>query len=116
MAWMRYVCGRLGMSYRYSKDIVYNNFPWPEPNEKQKAAIETAAQKVLDARALFPHSSLADLYDPNTMPKELLNAHKELDRKVELAYRKEKFESDAQRVAFLFELYQKITKPLQEMK
>ena len=68
MAWMRYVCGRLEMRYRYSKDIVYNNFPWPAPTDKQKADIEAAAQSVLDARANYPDSSLADLYDPDTMP------------------------------------------------
>lgn len=116
MAWTRYVCGRLEMRYRYSKDIVYNNFPWPEPNEKQKAAIEIAAQEVLDVRTLFPDSSLADLYDPNTMPKELLKTHEKLDRLVEKAYRKEKFESDAKRVAFLFELYQNLTKSLPKTK
>ncbi|HUW68614.1 MAG TPA: DNA methyltransferase [bacterium] len=111
MAWTRYVCGRLEMRYRYSKDIVYNNFPWPEPTDAQRAAIEAAAQGVLDARALFPDSSLADLYDPNTMPPELTRAHDKLDKLVEKAYGKS-FDSDAGRVAFLFERYQKLTADL----
>jgi hypothetical protein len=85
-AWMRAVCGRLKSDYRYSKDIVYNNFPWPNPDEKQKAAIEAAAQGVLDARAQFEGSSLADLYDPLTMPPELLKAHRKLDKAVWAAY------------------------------
>jgi hypothetical protein len=111
MAWMRYVCGRLKSDYRYSKDIVYNNFPWPEPTESQRAAIEVAAQGVLDARARFPDASLADLYDPNTMPPELTRAHDKLDKLVEKAYGKS-FDSDAARVAFLFERYQKLTADL----
>jgi hypothetical protein len=111
MAWMRYVCGRLEMRYRYSASIVYNNFPWPEPTDAQQAAIEAAAQGVLDARALFPDSSLAELYDPNTMPPELTRAHDKLDRLVEKAYGKS-FDSDAGRVAFLFEHYQRLTADL----
>ena len=75
MAWVRTVCGRLKSDYRYSKDIVYNNFPWPEPNEEQKAKIEKTAQAILDARDLFPDSSFADLYDELTMPMELRTAH-----------------------------------------
>jgi hypothetical protein len=105
MAWTRYVCGRLEMRYRYSKDIVYNNFPWPSPSEKQKAAIEEAARTVLDARALFSKSSLADLYDPATMPQELVKAHRKLDKAVERSYGRD-FDDDSQRVAYLFELYQ----------
>jgi hypothetical protein len=109
-AWMRTVCGRLESRYRYSAGIVYNNFPWPEnPTEKQKQAIETAAQGVLDARAQFPNSTLADLYDPLTMPPVLLKAHQTLDRAVDTAYGKTNFTTEAQRVAFLFELYQKYT-------
>ena len=107
MAWTRYVCGRLEMRYRYSKDIVYNNFPWPSPTEKQKAEIEKAAQSVLDARAKFPSSSLADLYDPIAMPPALTKAHQKLDKAVEASYGRA-FGDDAQRVAFLFELYQKL--------
>jgi hypothetical protein len=109
-AWMRTVCGRLKSDYRYSAGIVYNNFPWPEnPNEKQKQAIESAAQAVLDARAQFPGSSLADLYDPLTMPPILLKAHQTLDHAVDAAYGKTNFKTEAERVAFLFELYQKYT-------
>jgi hypothetical protein len=111
MAWMRYVCGRLKSDYRYSKDIVYNNFPWPAPTDKQKADIEAAAQTVLDARANYPDSSLADLYDPDTMPADLLKAHQKLDRLVEKAYGKS-FDSDAARVSFLFQKYQELTMPL----
>ena len=110
MAWVKTVCGRLESRFRYSKDIVYNNFPWPEnPNEKQVKAIETAAQKVLDARLQFPNSSLADLYDPITMPPALVKAHNELDKAVDLAYRSQPFTGDANRMVFLFELYEKYT-------
>lgn len=110
MIWVKYICGRLESRYRYSKDIVYNNFPWPEnPNEKQVLAIETAAQNVLDARLQFPNSSLADLYDPLTMPPALVKAHNELDKAVDLAYRPQPFTSEASRMVFLFELYEKYT-------
>jgi hypothetical protein len=96
------------MSFRYSNTIVYNNFPWPSPTEKQKAEIARLAQAVLDARLLFPNSSLAAIYDPLTMPKELLKAHQKLDKAVEAAYGRS-FDDDGQRVAYLFELYQKLT-------
>lgn len=110
MAWVRYTCGRLESRYRYSKDIVYNNFPWPrDPSEKQIRAVEDAAQGVLDARDKFPQSSLADLYDPLTMPPELTKAHQALDRAVDAAYGRKSFPGDAERVAFLFELYQQYT-------
>jgi hypothetical protein len=110
IAWMRYVAGRLKSDYRYSGQIVYNNFPWPsEPSEKQVAAIEQAAQAVLDARAAHPESSLADLYDPIAMPHDLRKAHQALDKAVDAAYGKKSFTSDAERVAFLFELYHKYT-------
>lgn len=110
MSWMRQVCGRMKSDYQYSNSIVYNNFPWPEnPSEKQKQAIETAAQSVLDARLQFPDSSLADLYDPLTMPPVLLKAHQTLDKAVDAAYGKTGFKTEAERVAFLFELYQKYT-------
>ena len=113
MAWVKSVCGRLESRFRYSKDIVYNNYPWPEnPNEKQIKAIETASQKVLDARLQFPNSSLADLYDPLTMPPTLVKAHNELDKAVELAYRPQAFTSEANRMVFLFELYEKYTADL----
>lgn len=110
-SWMRAVAGRLKSDYRYAKDIVYNNFPWPPATEKQKAKIEKTAQAILDARALYPDSSLADLYDPLTMPKELLKAHQDNDRTVMEAYGlpvKGTTESDA--VAHLFKMYEKLTK------
>jgi len=110
MAWVRYTTGRLKSDYQYSVNLVYNNFPWPEnPTEKQKQAIESAAQGVLDARAEFPGSSLADLYDPLTMPPVLLKAHQKLDKAVDAAYGKTNFKTEAERVAFLFEPYQKYT-------
>jgi hypothetical protein len=113
MAWVKSVCGRLESRFRYSKDIVYNNYPWPEnPNEKQIKAIETASQKVLDARLEFPKSSLSDLYDPLTMPPVLIKAHNELDKAVDLAYRPQAFTSEANRMVFLFELYEKYTADL----
>ena len=111
MAWMRIVAGRLKSDYRYSAKIVYNNFPWPTPTDKQKAKIEKTAQAILDARALYPDSSLADLYDPLTMPKELLKAHQDNDRAVMEAYGlpvKGTTESDA--VAHLFKMYEKLTR------
>lgn len=117
MAWTRQVCGRLKSDYRYSNSIVYNNFPWPDaPTDKQKETIEKAAQGVLDARALFPKATLADLYDPVTMPPELAKAHQTLDKAVDAAYGKSSFKSDAERVAFLFGLYQKYTSLLPEGK
>ena len=110
MAWVKYVCGRIKSDFRYSKDIVYNNFPWPEtPSEKQVKTIEEAAQKVLDTRLKFPGSSLADLYDPLTMPPELVKAHQELDKAVDLCYRPQPFPNETKRIEFLFELYDKYT-------
>ncbi|MCE9595016.1 MAG: class I SAM-dependent DNA methyltransferase [Planctomycetes bacterium] len=110
MAWVRYVCGRLESRYRYSKDIVYNNFPWPQsPDGDTREAIERAAQGVLDGRAEFPKSSLADLYDPVSMPAKLTKAHQALDRAVDSAYGKRSFAAESERVVFLFELYQKLT-------
>lgn len=119
MAWVRYTCGRLESRYRYSKDIVYNNFPWPElADDKHSVAIETAAQAVLDARAQFPETTLADLYDPLTMPPDLVKAHAALDKAVDAAYiaaekaagrKPPKLGTDAERVAFLFERYQALT-------
>ncbi len=107
--WVRYTCGRIKSDYRYSAGIVYNNFPWPECSDVQHGKIEEAAQAVLDARAQFPQSSLADLYDPLTMPPALVKAHQTLDRAVDTCYRKAAFTSDAQRVEFLFERYQQLT-------
>src|SRR5690606_7508529 len=83
MSWVRSVCGRLKSDYRYSAGIVYNNFPWPDPTDVQRESISTAAQSVLDARAAHPGSTLADLYDPLTMPLDLLKAHQKLDRAVD---------------------------------
>ncbi len=113
MAWVKNICGRLKSDYRYSKDIVYNNYPWAEnPTEKQIKTIEEKAQKVLDTRREFPNSSLADLYDPLTMPPALTKAHNELDKAVDLAYRPQPFTSEANRMVFLFELYEKYTADL----
>jgi len=133
MAWVRYTCGRIKSDYRYSAGIVYNNFPWPEipldppfakgenrpfettnqnpplQNGGRGDLISAAAQAVLDARAQFPQSSLADLYDPLTMPPVLVKAHQALDRAVDASYRKTAFASDAQRVEFLFERYLHLT-------
>jgi hypothetical protein len=108
MAWMRYVCGRIKSDYRYSNTIVYNNFPWPSPTEKQKQAIMNEAQKVLEARKKFPELSLAELYDTTSMLPELVKAHQKLDKAVEAAYGRS-FDDDSQRVAYLFELYQKLS-------
>ena len=111
MAWMRAVCGRLKSDYRYSKDVVYNNFPWPNPTDEQKAKIEQTAQAILDARALYPDSSLADLYDELTMPVELRKAHQDNDRAVMAAYGfPVKTMTESQCVAELFKLYQELTR------
>ena len=109
MAWMRAVCGRLEMRYRYSKDVVYNNFPWPAPTDAQKAKIEQTAQAILDARAKYPDSSLADLYDDLTMPIELRKAHQDNDRAVMQTYGFDvKTMTESQCVAELFKLYQEL--------
>ena len=110
MAWMRVVCGRLKSDYRYSKDIVYNNFPWCQPTEEQKARIEATAQAILDARAKYPDCSLADLYDEVTMPPELRRAHQENDRAVMAAYGFSTKMTESECVAELFKLYQSLTK------
>ena len=110
MAWMRAVCGRLKSDYRYSKDIVYNNFPWPTPTDEQRAKIEETAQAILDARALYPDSSLADLYDETTMPPELRKAHQQNDKAVMRAYGFDiKTTTETTCVAELMKLYQKLT-------
>jgi hypothetical protein len=117
-AWIRYTCGRIKSDFRLSAAIVYNNFPWPgctgeALTEAQRSAIETAAQSVLDTRTQFPGDTLADLYDPLTMPSALLKAHHKLDAAVDKAYQSsggnKTYPSDAERVAFLFGLYQRIT-------
>ena len=111
MAWMRAVCGRLKSDYSYSNTIVYNNFPWPNPTDEQKARIEETAQAILDARALYPDSSLADLYDELTMPPELRKAHQDNDRAVMRAYGFDiKTMTESTCVAELFKLYQELTK------
>ena len=107
MAWMRTVCGRLEMRYRYSVNIVYNNFPFPNPTDAQKEAIEKTAQGILDARELYPDSSLADLYDSLTMPPELRKAHEANDKAVEKAYGR-KFADEAEIVAYLMQEYQRL--------
>jgi hypothetical protein len=113
MSWMKSTCGRMKSDFQYSASIVYNNFPWPEkPTDKQIKAIEEKAQKVLDTRAEFPNNSLADLYDPSTMPPALIKAHNELDKAVDFAYRSQPFTSEAKRMEFLFELYEKYTADL----
>ena len=106
MAWVRAVCGKLETRYRYSSNIVYNNFPWPSPTPEQKSLIEQTAQAILDARALYPDSSLADLYDPLTMPPELRKAHTANDIAVMKAYGFSTKMSEADCVAELMKLYQ----------
>ena len=107
MAWMRAVCGRLEMRYRYSKEIVYNTFPWPEPTETQRQKLEQTAQAILDARALYPDTPMAALYDPNTMPPILEKAHRANDLAVMRAYGMPIKETDeAACVAWLMRLYQ----------
>lgn len=105
MAWMRVVCGRLEMRYRYSKDVVYNNFPWPSPTAEQAEKIATTAQGILDARSHYPDSSLADLYDPNLMPYDLLEAHRANDRAVMAAYGFATRMTETECVSRLFDLY-----------
>jgi len=109
MAWMRTVAARLKSDYTYSKDIVYNNFPWPSPAEKQKSVIEQTAQGILDARNKFPNASLADLYDDTAMPPELRKAHQANDRAVMEAYGfYGKGMTEAGCVAELMKMYQEI--------
>lgn len=114
MAWVRVVAGRLKSDYRYSNKLVYNNYPWPEPDAKQRKAVEAAAKTVLDARK--PHldrgASLSDLYDPLAMPAELLKAHRALDHAVDKSYRSAPFASDRERVEFLFARYETLVAPL----
>ena len=113
MAWVKTVCGRIKSDYRYSNELVYNNFPFPKnQTEKLVASIEEKAQKVLEVRSSFPNSSLADLYNPLTMPPTLTKAHNELDKAVDSAYRTTPFISEANRMVYLFELYEKYTADL----
>lgn len=110
MSWMRSICMRLEMRYSYSSDIVYNNFPWPTPTEKQKEKIEQTAQSILDARALYPDSSLADLYDEITMPVELRKAHQANDKAVMEAYGFKPTMTESEVVAELFKMYSELVK------
>lgn len=113
MAWVRQVCGRIKSDYRYSSSLVYNTFPWPaEATASQKNRVEKFAQDVLDVRNQFPNATLADLYDPVTMPPVLAKAHLRLDHAVERCYRSQPFTSDRQRFEYLFALYERLTAPL----
>ncbi|MDP8202980.1 MAG: N-6 DNA methylase [Candidatus Tenebribacter mawsonii] len=113
MAWVKYTCGRMKSDYQYSASIVYNNFPWAKnPSEKNKKKVEIKAQKILDVRIEFPDSSLADLYDPLSMPPKLVKAHQELDKAVDLCYRPQVFINETARIEFLFELYNEYTMPI----
>ena len=117
MAWMRLTAGRMKSDYQYSNQIVYNNFPWPvEVSEKQQKAVSDAAQLVLDVRLDFKNSPLADLYDPLSMPLQLVKAHQNLDRAVDLAYvasgGKRTWKTESERVEFLFKHYHAITTPV----
>jgi hypothetical protein len=115
MTWMRYTAGRLKSDYRYSNSIVYNNFPWPENvSKKQQQAIAEKAQTILDIRDSYDDSTLADLYDPLTMPADLLKAHQNLDKAVDKLYQKDAFSADTQRMELLLTRYQKLTAPLIE--
>ena len=111
--WIRTVAGKLKSDYRYSNNLVYNNYPWPfEPSDKNKQKVEQKAQKILDVRAKFPDSSLADLYHPLTMPSNLVKAHQELDKAVDLCYRPQAFTNENARIEYLFYLYNQYTAPL----
>ncbi|WP_071189767.1 DNA methyltransferase [Trichormus sp. NMC-1] len=113
ITWVKSVCGRLKSDYSYSSTIVYNNYPFPENvNDKQKQKVEIAAQAVLDTRSKYPDSSLADLYDPRTMPPDLVKAHQNLDKAVDLCYRPQPFVNELNRIEFLFSLYEALNAPL----
>ena len=113
MTWVNYTCGRLKSDFRYSNSIVYNNYPWPKnPSEKNIKKVKKQAQKVLDVRASFPESSLADLYHPLTMPPTLVKAHQALDKAVDLCYRPQTFTNETARIEFLFDLYNQYAAPL----
>lgn len=110
MAWVRQVCGRLKSDYRYSKDLVYNNYPWPaNATESMKEAVVEKAKAVLAVRSSYQGQSLADLYHQTTMPADLRKAHQTLDKAVDVCYRKEPFKNERERVEYLFELYRKLT-------
>ena len=107
MAWIKYTCGRMKSDYQYSNTIVYNNYPFPKNvSEKQKKAVEEKAQNVLNIRSQFSDCSLADLYDPLSMPPNLKKAHQELDKAVDNCYGSKLFKNDKERIEFLFGLYE----------
>ena len=108
MAWMRTVCGRLEMRYRYSRDLCYNTFPWPDASEEQKKAVSELADMVLNIRNMYPDKTLAEMYDPDKMPEPLAEAHHNLDMAVDSLYRNTPFESDEERLQLLFKLYEKL--------
>ena len=113
MSWVKYTCGRIKSDYRYSNETVYNKNPWPKvPSDKNVTKVEEKVQAVLEARAKYADSSLADLNDPLTMPPELVKAHNELDKAVDLCYRPQPFSSEMGRMEFLFELYAEYTSPM----
>nr|WP_317131235.1 MULTISPECIES: type IIL restriction-modification enzyme MmeI [unclassified Polaribacter] len=113
MTWVKYTCGRIKSDFRYSNEMVYNNYPWPlEPSEKNQNRVEEKAQKVLEMRLEFPESSLADLYHPFMMPPKLVKAHQQLDKAVDLCYRPQAFANENARIEYLFDLYNRYTAPL----
>jgi hypothetical protein len=112
MAWLRYVGGRIKSDFQYSIGIVYNTFPWPDATDQQRAKIRALAQAVLDARAQFPQSTLADLYDADVMPPQLRKAHRALDAAVDRLYRSAAFTGDRDRAEHLFGLYEALIAPL----
>lgn len=113
MTWVKYVSGKLKSDYRYSNILVYNNYPFPKDvSDKEKEKVESAAKNILEVRTEYPDSSLADLYDPLSMPPKLVKAHQVLDKAVDQCYRKKAFRSERERIEFLFELYEEYTKPL----
>lgn len=113
MTWVKYTCGRIKSDYRYSNEMVYNNFPWAkEPSDKNLKIVEDKVQKVLNVRAGFSESSFADLYHPLTMPPNLAKAHQELDKAVDLCYRPQAFTNENARIEYLFALYNQYTTPL----
>ncbi len=115
MAWLAHIGGRIKSDFRYSIGLVYNTFPWPESTPAQRAKVEALAQAVLDARAAHPTSSLADLYDPDTMPPNLRRAHAALDLAIDRLYRSAPFASDRDRVEHLFGRYEALVNPLERL-
>lgn len=117
MSWMRFTAGRMKSDYSYTNQITYNNYPWPkDPSTKNKEKVAAKAQNVLDVRAEYPNSSLADLYDPLTMPPNLVKAHQALDKAVDVCYRPQPFTNETGRIEYLFTLYDEYTMPLLEKK